>query len=100
MTKKEVLDLIITELRRAETKFPWWPADPVHAAGIVCEEASELMQAALDVYLRGRPFNEFRKEAVSVGAMAVRLLLHRDDYIRQPSEDVCCARRGEAQTNR
>jgi len=71
-----VIDLIFIELRKAERKFPFWPKDIVHGAGILVEEAGETMKAALDYYY-GRTIDksELKKEAAQTGAMAIRLLV-------------------------
>ncbi len=84
MTKLEVVDLVLKELRKAEEKFPGFPTDPVHAAAIVAEEAGELVQAALDhSYMReGSPM---MKEASHVAAMGIRFLLSLRDMERRPS---------------
>jgi len=70
------INLILKELHKAEEKFPQWPFDPVHGAGILVEEAGETMQAALDYYY-GRSFGTSRiiHEAAQTGAMAIRLLI-------------------------
>lgn len=44
---EEIMGCIWKELDRAQSLHPRWPADIVHAAGIVAEESGELIRAAL-----------------------------------------------------
>ncbi len=73
--REHVIELVFDELRRAEQKFPGFPDDPVHAAGIIGEESGELMQAALDYYYGRGTLEQMRAEAVQTAAMAFRFLL-------------------------
>jgi len=75
-----VLDAIFLELSRAENLHPFWPTDKVHAAAIVTEEAGELLQAANSYEETADKdyLNNMRKEAVQVGAMALRFLLNME----------------------
>lgn len=66
------------ELLRAESKFPSFPIDPVHAAAVVVEEAGELQQAALQATYENGFMEAMVKEATHVGAMALRFLLNVD----------------------
>lgn len=70
------------ELQKAKTKWPKWVDDPVHAAGIVNEEAGELMQAALDFCYSDGDIENIRREAAQVGAMAIRMLEGINEYYR------------------
>jgi hypothetical protein len=75
MGRDIVITLIFDELRKAEAKFPSWPTDIVHGAGILVEEAGETMKAALDLYYgRSNDKSELIKEAAQTGAMTIRLL--------------------------
>lgn len=47
MKKNEIWQAVELELRKAKSKFPQWPTHPAAKAGIVMEEAGELMQACL-----------------------------------------------------
>lgn len=73
-----VADLVIreifAELRKAEEKFPGWPEDNIHGVAILVEEAGEAMQAALDVYYRGKDIDFLKKELAQSAAMAIRAL--------------------------
>ena len=71
---RAAIEAILLELERAETKFPAWPSDMIHAAAIVGEESGELIRAALQCYYEGGGVVEAKKEAVQVGAMALRFL--------------------------
>lgn len=75
MKPEEAIEIIITEFKKAEIKFPSWPDDIVHAACILGEEAGELLKAALDrFYGRSDSDDEMIKEAAQTGAMVLRFL--------------------------
>jgi len=84
----ETLALIAIEeeYEKACTKYPLWPEDPVHAAGIVTEEAGELIQAALDHTYHdlnhhdGDTLKRMEKEAIQTVAMALRFLVNLSKY--------------------
>lgn len=80
--KIDVVDLIFNELRKAELKHPGWPVDPIHAAGIMVEEAGEAMQAAIDYVYADGEIDKLIVEASQCGAMAIRLLLGIEEYKR------------------
>jgi len=71
-----VIEQIFAELRKAEAKHPGWPNDPIHAVGILVEEAGEAMQAAIDHVYAGGDLENLRTELAQTGAMAIRALLH------------------------
>lgn len=75
-TIKDIAD----ELCRAISKWPGWPTDPIHAAAVVSEEAGELVRAANRFVYEGADIGEMKKEAVQVGAMAIRFLAGLEDY--------------------
>jgi len=70
----EIWQAIVTEVKRAETKFPGWPTDMIHAAAIVAEEAGELSQAALKWTYEGGDIIAAQKEATQVAVTAIRFL--------------------------
>ena len=83
-----IYELIIYELNEAEKKFPGFPDDAVHAAAIVAEEAGELTKASLDFhYLRETSREEMKKEAAQTAAMAIRFLIHLDEYGTEEDKD-------------
>jgi hypothetical protein len=73
-TETQAVDLILAELARARKKHPKWPADKIHQAAIVAEEAGELVQAALDAQYEGGFHGLIDTEAVHTAATAIRLL--------------------------
>ncbi|MCI0492947.1 MAG: hypothetical protein L0Z07_08425, partial [Planctomycetes bacterium] len=75
---QSVIEHIFTELRRAEAKHPSWPTDPIHAVGILVEEAGESMQAAIDYVYAGGSLEDIKTELAQTGAMAIRALIHLD----------------------
>ncbi len=83
-TESEVdaVQLIADELRKAKIKHPRWPDDPIHAAGVLVEEAGELMQACLDFCYDDGTIDRMKEEAAQVGAMAVRFLENIETYRR------------------
>jgi hypothetical protein len=71
----QVLEAVRHTIYAARQKHPVWPiADPIHAAGIVAEEAGELIQAALQAKYEGAPVERCRAEAWHVIATAVRFI--------------------------
>jgi len=79
------INKIFEELRKAEKKFPGFPIDIVHCAGILVEEAGEVMKSALDYYYgRSDDQEELRKEIAQTGAMALRFLLRMLDSKHYP----------------
>ena len=73
---EEAIDLVCSELKKAEKKFPGWPEDKIHAVAIMIEEAGESMQAAIDCVYSGGEVDHLRKELAQTGAMCLRCLIH------------------------
>jgi hypothetical protein len=96
---------IVKEMQRAEEKHPRWPVDKsvgfdkhidgvlqgeqdyVYGAGIVSEEAGELMKACIQYQYEGRRYNEIESEAIQTGAMALRFLKNLPVVQDWPSRD-------------
>lgn len=76
MTHEKVISLIFEELKAAENKHPFWPADLIHAVGILTEETGEAMKEAIDITYAGKPTEGLKKELAQTGAMAIRALLN------------------------
>lgn len=77
---------VLTELSAAMAKFPTWPTDPLHASGVVAEEAGELFKAVLQqVYEphKNKP-GDVRKEAIQTAAMAIRFIASMGAYEFKP----------------
>ncbi len=70
------IDLIFTELRKAEEKHPEWPPDVIHGVAIMIGEAGESMQAAIDCHYSGTGTEKLMIELAQTGAMAIRNLIH------------------------
>lgn len=70
---------IICEYNMAVEKHPYWPADHIHAAGIVAEESGELMQAALNNFYEKGQYFKIHNEAIDTGAAVLRLLNNMPD---------------------
>jgi hypothetical protein len=49
MSPEKAIELVTTELRRAEAKHPGWPADRLRQVVIIAEEAGEALRAALTI---------------------------------------------------
>lgn len=74
MTQKQIIDVIVKEIKRAEKKHPNWPKDKIYASAIVCEESGELIRAAVQYEMdNGREYEVF-KEAIHTAATCIRLL--------------------------
>ncbi len=85
MNKEQIIAAILGELDRAETLHPTWVKDAVHAAAILTEEAGELQKEANEFHFdkkcnRASKRQKMRTEAIQSGAMAIRFLLHLDEY--------------------
>lgn len=84
----EAVRQIMDELHKAREKFPQWPDDPIHAAAVVQEEAGELVQATLQsVYEPNKAdYSHAQKEAVQLGAMAIRFIENMEAYRTPPMD--------------
>lgn len=82
MTRQTIWSEIEKEVRKAKKAYPNWPDHPAAQAGIVVEEAGELMKAALEFkYEKGKKgrtaddqIERMREEAIQTAAMAIRFL--------------------------
>lgn len=72
----EAIIAIFNELRRAEEKWPNWPAAGFEALAIVTEELGELAQAMLQYKHEGGDPERIRQEAIQVAAMGIRFALN------------------------
>jgi len=88
MTLWNAIQEVGYELEAAERKFPAFPTDPIHAASILQKEAGELMQASLHFTYEKGSREAMRKEAVQMGAMALRFLLNLPSMASHPSEQI------------
>ncbi|WP_028574334.1 hypothetical protein [Desulfonatronovibrio hydrogenovorans] len=79
----QIFKAVQAERVRAENIHPDWPDDPVHAAGIVAEEAGELIRAANRFYYEGKPLEDMRKEAIQTAATCLRFLAATSSYRRK-----------------
>lgn len=73
------------ELTRAERIHPNWPTDVIRAAAILSEEAGEFVREAntfdvCEAGIENTQRERMRTEAIQVGTMAIRFLMHIDDY--------------------
>lgn len=74
MTEQEIIEAILTEVKRAEKKHPRWPKDYIHSAAIVNEESGELIRSAIQLTYEGGDINDMRKETIQTAATCIRLL--------------------------
>jgi NTP pyrophosphatase (non-canonical NTP hydrolase) len=76
----KVIDDVVAELERAETKYPEWPVNLVEQGAIVAEEAGELLKACNNIHHVQKPGSreELIEEAVQTAAMAIRFILNVD----------------------
>ena len=81
MSRDEVIKKILAELDRAETLYPQWPDDQIHAVAVMVEEAGESMQAALDCTYANGTIRHLREELTQTGAMVLRCLINLRDGI-------------------
>ncbi len=86
-TFENVMQSVREELGRAVLKFPTFPTDPIHAAGIIAEECGELQKAVTQLTYEHRgAWDECQVEATQTAAMAVRFLMHLGDMLPRPSK--------------
>ena len=71
------IEAIEAEVERATAKHSRWPADPIHAAAIVAEEAGELVKASLDHVYHGERGSDMDMEAIHTAATCIRFLRGR-----------------------
>ncbi len=74
MISDHTIQAISVELEAARSKFPEHPADLVHCAAIVGEEAGELLQAALQFEYGQGPPAAMLNEAIQVAVTAIRFI--------------------------
>lgn len=81
MTQSDIISEVMKELKRAKRLHPNFPKHIAARAGILCEEAGEVMKEALEIkYETGKNggYSEqkrrLRKETIQTAAMAMRLL--------------------------
>jgi len=86
----KIFDDVRKELKKAKTKFPYWPNDPLHASGIVSEEVGELHKEVLQWMYEPEKtqYENIRKEAIQSLAMLIRFInsLDNNDYEWQESK--------------
>ena len=69
-----IVSQVSQELSYAESKYPDWPTDQIHAAAIVAEESGELVRAVLNEVYHGAPDEASDREAIQTAAMCIRFL--------------------------
>lgn len=82
MNNREIFEALELEIRESKKKHPNWPDHVCGQAGIVCEEAGELMRAAVnykyqkskDACYRKQQQEELKKEALHTAVTAIRFL--------------------------
>ena len=74
MKTDAIISDVLAELRRAEAKYPAWPADLIHQVAIMQEESGEAIRAALNHVYHGEPLADVRGELVQTAAMCLRCL--------------------------
>ena len=78
MTGQEILNHfgpnIVGQLDDAIAHHPAWPADNIHGAAIVGEEAGELLQASLQAHYEGKSNVPIFVETIHTIVTALRLL--------------------------
>ncbi len=77
MTDAQVYAAVTAELASARARYPFWPADIIHAAAIASEEVGEVVRACNSYHWRqgDDTLDDIRKEAVQAIAMLVRFLV-------------------------
>jgi hypothetical protein len=82
--EQECLVMVLDELAYAKEKHPAWPADIIHAAAILSEEAGEVVKECNNVSENGRlGYDDCVTEAAQTGAMALRFLANTVEGVRE-----------------
>ena len=79
MKTEAIIGDIVAELRRAESKYPEWPADLIHQVAIMQEEGGEAIRAALNHVYHGEPLADVRGELIQTAAMCLRCLKNMEE---------------------
>ncbi len=69
-----IINDIIEELNKAESKHPKWPSDVIHAVSIMQEESGESIRAAIQLIYEDGSLNDLKKELKQTAAMCIRVL--------------------------
>jgi hypothetical protein len=82
---------VLAEVERANTKFPLWPTQALHAVAVLGEEYGELQKAVLQLCYEPEKSSKdaVREEAVQTAAMALRFLYSIDSYVYEQSVQHC-----------
>lgn len=76
MEKIRIVEMVHSELNRAELLHQDYPDNIFEAIAIITEELGELSQAALDHKYKGDDFQNIIDEGVQVAAMGLRFLFN------------------------
>ena len=74
MKREKIMHMVQEELYNAYSHHPLWPADLVHGAAVVEEEAGELVKAALQATYENGSLGAVVTEAIQTIAMGIRFL--------------------------
>ena len=88
-SKIKISSEVVDELKRAVTKFPTWPTDPLHAIGVITEELGEVSKATLEyIYEPNKnvSLDDIKKEALQLSAMTHRFIISLDAYAYKKSD--------------
>ncbi len=73
-TEKQIINLIVQELRRAEKLHPDYPNDLFRQVTIINEEAGEVARAVLHYHYEDGVMEDVIKELIQTAAMCIRML--------------------------
>lgn len=80
------IDDIMSELKSAIKKHPYFPEDVIHMVSIMNEESGESIRAALNYTYEKENINEVREELIQTAAMCLRCLSDIEKYPDSYSE--------------
>ncbi len=85
---KDIMDMVMSEVRQSRKEIPEWPDGAVYAVNMIIVEIGLLAQRANQWVLHGE-INKKRNMqyvATRIAAMAIRFIKHLDEYQKRSDE--------------
>ena len=79
MNRKDIINEILIELQRAESRHRVFPIDIIRQVAIMSEESGEVVRAANQFDNEGGSLEDVRKELIQTAAACIRVIENLDD---------------------